>query len=78
MTVDGIISNIGSANLNARSARLDERDRHRCHRPGARGTDRHFDEDLRRSVGFAPLAGSTAPSFSASKNRRVRPVKRPF
>jgi cardiolipin synthase len=55
MTVDGIVANVGSANLNARSTELDEEvnlvaiDRELVHL-----LDRHFEEDLERSVRIDP------------------------
>ena len=51
MTVDGHVANVGSANLNSRSMALDEEinmvvlDATSC-----ATLDRHFDEDLERSV----------------------------
>jgi cardiolipin synthase len=51
MTVDGIISNIGSANLNARSTRLDEEINIVAIDPAlAAALDRDFDEDIERSI----------------------------
>ncbi len=50
MTVDGVIANIGSANLNARSTRLDEEINLVAIDRELTGTlDRQFDEDLARS-----------------------------
>ena len=50
MTVDGIISNVGSANLNARSTALDEEVNVVAIDPALTATlDRHFDDDLARS-----------------------------
>jgi cardiolipin synthase A/B len=51
MTVDGVAANIGSANLNARSARLDEEiNLVAWDRELVKVLDAHFDEDLERSV----------------------------
>ena len=50
MTVDGVVANIGSANLNARSTRLDEEINVVAIDPElTRTLDRQFDEDLTRS-----------------------------
>jgi cardiolipin synthase A/B len=50
MTVDGIIANIGSANLNARSTELDEEINLVAFDPDlVRTLDRQFEEDLERS-----------------------------
>ena len=50
MTVDGVVANIGSANLNARSTRLDEEINVVAFDPElTRTLDRQFDEDLTRS-----------------------------
>jgi cardiolipin synthase A/B len=51
MTVDGVAANIGSANLNARSAKLDEEINLVAWDPGLVSVlDAHFDEDIKRSV----------------------------
>jgi cardiolipin synthase len=50
MTVDGIVSNVGSANLNARSTALDEEVNVVAIDPALTAIlDRHFDDDLARS-----------------------------
>src|SRR5207244_2865823 len=50
MTVDGIVANVGSANLNARSTELDEEINVVAIDPALTAIlDRHFDEDLARS-----------------------------
>ncbi|HEY7283195.1 MAG TPA: phospholipase D-like domain-containing protein [Actinomycetota bacterium] len=55
MTVDGVIANIGSANLNARSKELDEEINLVAFDPDlVRVLDRQFDEDLRRSEAVDP------------------------
>ena len=55
MTVDGVAANIGSANLNARSATLDEEINVVVLEPDLVGVlDAHFDEDLERSERVAP------------------------
>ncbi len=54
MTVDGVAANIGSANLNARSASLDEEINLVALDPElVRVLDAHFDEDLERSKAVA-------------------------
>jgi cardiolipin synthase len=51
MTVDGVIANIGSANLNARSTELDEEINLVAFDPDlVKVLDQQFDEDLERSV----------------------------
>lgn len=55
MTVDGVVANIGSANLNARSvARDEEVNLVVLDRAVTATLDRHFDEDLGRSVRIEP------------------------
>jgi cardiolipin synthase len=55
MTVDGIVSNVGSANLNTRSTALDEEINVVAIDPTLTATlDRHFDEDLARSQRVQP------------------------
>jgi cardiolipin synthase A/B len=55
MTVDGMIANIGSANLNSRSTELDEEINLVALDPElVRALDEQFDEDLRRSVAIDP------------------------
>jgi cardiolipin synthase A/B len=55
MTVDGVVANIGSANLNARSTELDEEINLVALDPELVGVlDRQFDEDLERSQAVTP------------------------
>ena len=55
MTVDGVAANVGSANLNARSAKLDEEINVVVLEPDLVGIlDAHFDQDLERSERVAP------------------------
>src|SRR5579859_3138696 len=55
MTVDGILANVGSANLNGRSVNLDEEINLVAMGPKLVGIlNGHFDEDLDRSVRIAP------------------------
>jgi cardiolipin synthase len=55
MTVDGVVANIGSANLNARSTELDEEINLVAFDPDlVRVLDEQFDEDLRRSEAIEP------------------------
>lgn len=55
MTVDGVAANIGSANLNSRSVRLDEEINLVALDPVlVRTLDAHFDEDLERSEPVTP------------------------
>ena len=67
MTVDGIVANIGSANLNARSTQLDEEINVVALDPElVRMLDAHFDDDLERSVRIRAAAGNAARWRSAS------------
>ena len=55
MTVDGIVANIGSANLNARSVARDEEVNLVVIDPDITAAlDRQFDEDLERSTRIEP------------------------
>jgi cardiolipin synthase A/B len=55
MTVDGLVASVGSANLNSRSTELDEEVNLVALDPDlARTLDRHFEEDLERSVRIDP------------------------
>lgn len=55
MTVDGLVANIGSSNLNARSTELDEEVNLVALDPGLVSVlDRQFEEDLERSVRIDP------------------------
>jgi cardiolipin synthase len=55
MTVDGIVANVGSANLNARSTELDEEINLVAMDPSlVRVLDRQFEEDLARSEEIVP------------------------
>lgn len=55
MTVDGIVANVGSANLNARSTELDEEINLVAIDPDlVRLLDQHFDDDLERSEEIDP------------------------
>jgi cardiolipin synthase A/B len=55
MTVDGLVANVGSANVNHRSAELDEEVNLVVHdREVVRILDRHFEEDLERSQPVDP------------------------
>jgi cardiolipin synthase len=55
MTVDGVVANIGSANLNARSTAADEEVNVVVLEPElAQLLDDQFDEDLERSVRIEP------------------------
>jgi cardiolipin synthase len=79
MTVDGIISNIGSANLNARSTRLDEEINIVAIDPALTSElDRQFDEDLERSVRIRAARWQHRSFFQRAVETAVRPVKRSF
>ena len=85
MTVDGVAANIGSANLNARSAKLDEEINLVALDPDlVRVLDAQFDEDLerserdrRRALGASPAdaaragaCGGTLPKRDVTQTRR--------
>jgi cardiolipin synthase A/B len=79
MTVDGLVSNIGSANFNSRSTAHDEEvnlvvlDADLCRR-----LDRHFDDDLEQSVRIEPGGWEHRPLAQRALERAVVPVRRVF
>jgi cardiolipin synthase len=79
MTVDGMISNVGSANLNARSTTLDEEiNVVAIDADVTTLLDRQFDEDLDRSVRLEPGRWQHRSLFQRAVETAVRPVKRSF
>jgi cardiolipin synthase A/B len=79
MTVDGVVSNVGSANLNARSTNLDEEinlvaiDRELTTR-----LDQHFDDDLARSELVEPAAWSQRSPLQRLGALVMTPFRRIF
>jgi cardiolipin synthase len=77
MTVDGIVSNIGSANLNSRSMALDEEINIAVIDAALTATlDAHFDEDLARSVRIQPVRWSRRSFGQQLAERLMAPVRR--
>ncbi len=77
MTVDGVVANIGSANLNARSTACDEEiNSSRSTATSSSCSTRHFDEDLERSVAIEPGRWASGPSPSAPSEKVVTPIRR--
>ena len=73
MTVDGTVSNIGSANLNARSTELDEEINLVVLDPGLASTlDDQFDDDLKASVEIEPGRWERRPLPQRAKERIAR------
>jgi len=79
MTVDGHIANVGSANLNSRSMALDEEINVVIIDDEIAATlDRHFDEDLERSVRIEPGRWEHRGAMQQVYERAARPFKRFF
>ncbi len=79
MTVDGLVSNIGSANLNGRSVAWDEEVNLVALDPVLTETlDRQFDEDLTRAERIDPERWTSRPLTQRVGEVLVRPVQRWF
>jgi cardiolipin synthase len=79
LTVDGLLADIGSANLNARSTSLDEEVNVVAIDPDLVATlDRQFDEDLARSRQFEPGRWSRRSRVQRTGEALVAPIKRLF
>ena len=79
MTVDGILANVGSANLNARSTALDEEINLVAIDPALVGTlDSQFDEDLSRSTRLQPGRWEHRSLLQRVAETVVAPIKRFF
>jgi cardiolipin synthase len=79
MTVDGMIANVGSANLNARSTALDEEINVVAIDPVlTRVLDRQFDDDLDRSIRLEPGRWQHRSAAQRAIEAAVRPFKRSF
>lgn len=79
MTVDGLVSNIGSANLNARSVAWDEEVNLVALDPALTARlDQQFDEDLERSVRIDPERWTSRSPAQRVAETLIRPVQRWF
>ncbi len=79
MTIDGFVSNIGSANLNRRSVTLDEEVNLVALDPALTSLlDAQFDDDLSRSVRIQPGRWQHRSSAQRVAERLVTPVRRLF
>jgi cardiolipin synthase len=76
MTVDGLLANVGSANFNARSLNCDEEINMVIFDPSVvRTLDRHFDEDLERSVRIDPCRWERRSIRQRVKEHLVAPLR---
>lgn len=76
MTVDGQVANVGSANFNARSLNCDEEINMVIFDPSIVGTlDRHFDDDLERSVRIDPRRWQRRSLLQHVKEKLVAPLR---
>jgi cardiolipin synthase len=79
MTVDGIVSNVGSANLNARSTKLDEEiNLVAIDRDLTAILDRQYEDDLARSVRMEPGRWERRSPVQRIVEAAVAPIKRFF
>jgi cardiolipin synthase len=79
MTVDGRVSNVGSANLNARSTKLDEEiNIVAIDQPLTEILDRHYDEDLARCVRMDAGQWEQRSPVQRLVESAVAPIKRFF
>ena len=79
MTVDGMLANVGSANLNARSVTWDEEiNLVVLDRDVVRTLDAHFDEDLDRSVRIEPGRWDRRSLYQRTAERVILPFSRLF
>jgi cardiolipin synthase len=76
MTVDGQVANVGSANFNARSLHCDEEINMVIFDPSIVGAlDRHFDDDLERSVRIDPRRWQRRSLLQHVKEKLVAPLR---
>ena len=79
ITVDGVLADIGSANLNARSTSLDEEVNVVAFDQELVATlDRHFDDDLERSVRLQSGQWKHRSPLQRAAETVVAPLKRLF
>jgi cardiolipin synthase len=76
MTVDGLIANVGSANFNVRSLKSDEEINMVIFDPDiAQTLNRHFDQDLERSVRIDPRRWKHRSFVQRAKEHLVTPLR---
>jgi cardiolipin synthase len=76
MTVDGLLANVGSANFNARSLNCDEEINMVIFDPSVvRTLDRHFDDDLERSVRIDSCRWKRRSLLQRVKEHLVAPLR---
>jgi cardiolipin synthase len=76
MTVDGLVANVGSANFNTRSLNCDEEiNMVIFDRSLVRTLDRHFDDDLERSVRIDPSRWKRRSRLQRVKEKLVAPLR---
>jgi cardiolipin synthase len=79
MTIDGVLANVGSANLNARSTALDEEiNVVAIDRALTRALDDHFDEDLTRSIRIEQSHWDDRSVLQRIAETAVGPIRRLF
>jgi len=79
MTIDGLLANVGSANLNARSTALDEEiNVVAIDRALTRTLDEHFDEDLARSTRIEQSRWDDRSVLQRIAETAVGPIRRLF
>jgi cardiolipin synthase len=79
MTIDGMVSSIGSANVNSRSTVCDEEvNLVTIDRDLTSLLDRHFDEDLEQSVNLSPERWERRPLAQRALEKATNPVRRVF
>ena len=79
MTVDGIVANVGSANLNTRSVTWDEEINVVAMDQALVGVlDSHFEFDLERSVRIEPGRWQRRALWQRAAERAIAPIKRFF
>jgi cardiolipin synthase len=76
MTVDGQVANVGSANFNSRSLNCDEEINMVIFDESiVRTLDRHFDEDLERSIRIDPSRWKRRSALQRVKEKLVAPLR---
>ena len=79
MTIDGVVANIGSANLNSRSTACDEEINVVALDPEVvRILDEHFDADLERSVQIREVRWEQRTLRQRVEEHLVAPLRRWF
>jgi cardiolipin synthase A/B len=76
MTVDGQVANVGSANFNSRSLKCDEEINMVIFDSSiVRTLDRHFDDDLERSIRIDPSQWKRRSALQRVKEKLVAPLR---